>query len=366
MRFLFINQYGPPDPSPTARLLGELADFLRRGGHEVAVVCQRQDYHGRPARGVRRMGRELRALASLAWAGLQVGQPAPDVVLALSSPPGVLVVAALLARWHRARLAHWAMDLYPELAVALGEVPAGLISRSVRAAMGWAYRRAALVVALDEDMRTHLRETYGINAEVLAPWPPAQAAVQIDAAHPGPVPPPWTWLYSGNLGRAHEWKTLLDAQQVLEKRGLPVHLLFQGDGAAVPEARTYADQLGLQQCRWKGYATEDGLIASFLAAGAVVVTQRPVTRGLLWPSKLAALVHLPRPILWVGPANGGIARHLTEGGRAGIFAPGQAEAVADWIEEIHRHPPVLPVSAGAQATIQAGCAALQQWLTAAK
>ena len=86
MRFLFLNQYGPPDPVPTARLLGELAEGLRGGGHEVEILSQRQSYQGRPARGGR-LKRELQASWAIFRAGLRPRGGRPDVVLALSSPP---------------------------------------------------------------------------------------------------------------------------------------------------------------------------------------------------------------------------------------------------------------------------------------
>ena len=105
MRLLFLNQYGPPDSPPTARLLGELAEFLRARGHSVEILSQSQTYQGRPARGGGRLRRELTALLSILRAGWKSRNPRPDVILALSSPPGLPVVGALLAWRHRARLA---------------------------------------------------------------------------------------------------------------------------------------------------------------------------------------------------------------------------------------------------------------------
>ncbi len=244
MRILCLNQYGPPDPAPTARLLGDVAEFLRGRGHGVIIVSSRQagedyrDQGGRPAKS--RVRRELGALARLLWAGgrARVDGQRPEVILALSSPPCVLVLAALLARWHGARLAHWAMDLYPDLALELGEVRVGRAYAAVAGLMRWAYGQCAVVVALDEDMRGHLQSVYGLgNVRVLPPWGPAMPEnPKSQIPNPkgekagGGTEGPWTWLYSGNLGRAHEWETLLEGQRLLETRGVPVDLVFQGSG----------------------------------------------------------------------------------------------------------------------------------------
>ena len=45
-RFLFVNQFVPPDPAPTARLAGDVAGELKRRGHEVVFVGDDSDYRG--------------------------------------------------------------------------------------------------------------------------------------------------------------------------------------------------------------------------------------------------------------------------------------------------------------------------------
>lgn len=363
MRFLFLNQYGPPDPVPTARLLGELAGHLRRQGHEVEILSQSQSYHGRPARGGSRLRRELTALLAILRAGWSRKRARPDMVFALTSPPGLLVIAALLARRHRTPLAHWAMDLYPELALALGETGPNVVYRGLQKAMRWAYRRCALVIALDEDMQAHLQSVYGVaNVRVLEPWPSTDSGQPTVTA--GEPETPWTWLYSGNLGRAHEWRTLLDAQSLLELRRVPVRLVFQGDGASRPAAMAYAGSIGLQRCAWKGYVPEAELTTSLLRAQVLVATQRPETRGLLWPSKLALLERLPRPVLYVGPVDGAIANRLRQRTGTGIFAPGQAEEIAAWIENHQRAavPVIDPKNQPAATTMIDGCRQLEKWL----
>jgi glycosyltransferase involved in cell wall biosynthesis len=326
VRVLFLNQYFPPDPAPTGVLLKELADRLVAAGHTVDFVASRQAYRGAQQKGGR-MLREVWALARMLLDGLCRARP--DVVLSATSPPCLLIVATVVAAWHRARSVHWAMDLYPEIAVALGEIREGALAGVVRKLMGWGYRRAAVVVALDEDMAERLRH-YSVQAQCIRPWVFSSVLAHLAEAR-GEQQQPWTWIYSGNLGRAHEWETLLQAQAILEKRDAEIRLLFQGGGPAWPAAQARARELGLRQCAWTGYVDEADLPSSLLRGAALVVTQLPAAQGLLWPSKLGLILSLPRPMFWVGPTDGAIARLLEKAPQAGIFAPGQAASIADWL-----------------------------------
>jgi hypothetical protein len=329
VRFLFLNQYFPPDPAPTGILLRELGDDLVKKGHEVEYIASGQNY--RAAKKGSRMMREAFALVSMLARGLFARRA--DVVISGTSPPCLLFAAALIAKWHCAKSAHWAMDLYPELALALGELHDSFATRRIAALMRWAYRRTDLVVALDDDMASHLKK-YGVNAEVIAPWLPRSLAGDGDSSALRAPSPEFVWIYSGNLGRAHEWATLLDAQALLEQRGSTWRLIFQGGGPSWPLGQERARELGLKNCEWKNYADKKDLRSSLLACHALIATQKPETRGLLWPSKLALLRHLPRPLVWIGDPDGAIARELRLMPHAGIFAPGQARELADWLENL--------------------------------
>jgi hypothetical protein len=356
VRFLFLNQYFPPDPAPTGILLRELADHLTGHGHTVEFVAAQQEYRaGQRQDG--RLAREMAALLRMAWSGIR--RQRPDVVIAGTSPPGLTFVAALVARWHRARAVHWIMDLYPEIAVALGEIRPGLLAKTVSCAMGWAYRDAKRVIALDEDMAERIRRS-GVEPAVVPPW-----VFDSILAQPLPVltpSEPWTWIYSGNLGRAHEWQTLLEAQTLLEKADADITLVFQGGGPAWPAAQARAQALGLRNCQWLPYAKEADLPTTLLRAQACAVTQLPAARGCLWPSKLGLVLTLPRPIAWVGPTDSAIARELRLYPHAGIFAPGDARALADWLLMLRQHPVIIPGSAVLDARAQR-TRSLATWLS---
>ena len=327
MRILFLNQYFPPDPAPTGILFREVAEALEAEGHTVDFVAARQDYRPGQQKGGR-MAREFVALGRMLIDGLR--RPRADVVISGSSPPCLLVVATLIALWHRAKSIHWVMDLYPEIAVALREMSDGPLARFLGALMGWCYRRAACIIVLDEDMADRVRR-HGVEPEIIRPWVFASMLPRLAEASEKPDAD-WMWMYSGNLGRAHEWETLLQTQALLEKRGIGIRLRFQGAGPSWPTARARAAELGLRRCEWTGYAAETDLPSALLRSSVLVVTQLPETQGLLWPSKLGLALSLPRAILWIGPPDGAIAKMLRPFSHAGIFIPGQAREIADWLE----------------------------------
>jgi colanic acid biosynthesis glycosyl transferase WcaI len=327
MRVLFLNQYFPPDPAPTGILFREIADDLTRLGHDVDFVDAGQDYRAAQGRGGR-MKRELAALRRMLAEGKS--RPRADVVVSGTSPPCLAVIADRVARRHRARHFHWAMDVYPEIAIELGEIGRGsLVGKITGWMIGRAYRRCARVIALDADMAVRLRR-HSIETELIRPW----VFAGILGHTPAEIQPDeeWTWIYSGNLGRAHEWETLLQAQQRLEQRGAEARLLFQGGGPSFPLAKLRAAELGLRRCEFRDYVPDAELRTSLLRCHALAVTQLPSVQGLLWPSKLGLVMTLPRPILFVGPPEGAIAAALREFPHAGIFAPGDAGGVAAWLE----------------------------------
>jgi colanic acid biosynthesis glycosyl transferase WcaI len=335
MRILILNQYAPPDPAPTARLVSELAAELVADGHSVAIIGTDQSYRQPRSKKEIRLIRELRALSDLFLKGLKSEHP--DIILCTSSPPGLLVLATVLCLLKRARSVHWALDLYPDLVFALGKKLPILLRVFLHGVTKWSYRRATKVVTLDADMQRRIWMEYGVRAEIIRPWL-LHREFPSDLSYPPKEE--FAWLYSGNLGRAHDWKTLVEAQAQLEMANLPIRLVFQGDGPGRLPARQLAESLRLRHVEWLPYAPEEHLIESLLARHVMVVTLKSAAQGLLWPSKLGLVMMLPRPIVFVGPTGGAIAQELSRECGAKVLEPGDAQALANHIQSIyHSWPP---------------------------
>ncbi len=298
----------------------------RRTGHEVVFASSGQDYRG-GQRGGSRLLRELRGLWALLWAALGAGRV--DAVVSATSPPMLVVVAAVVAKLRRARHYHWLFDMYPELAIALGEIPDGALARLFCRRPRWAYRRA--------DCRGGPRRRHGRPPESmrrnrpdhppLGPRLPAKSPCLLFLAFlPDSHPPtsgstPATWAAPTNGGPC--WTPSASSRP-------PAPRGASSSRAAAPHgplAQEYAGQLGLTRCDWRPYVPEEQLPASLLAADVLIVTQKPETCGLLWPSKLALVTALPRPILWVGPTDRAIARDLARCRRPASSRPAMPPAL---------------------------------------
>lgn len=322
-----VNQFVPPDLAPTSRLLGDLSKGLEQRGWRTRFLGVGASYRQGSLGGMRRWARDFWAHVRLLFGGLFAARP--DVILCLTDPPVLVFTMRWLAFLRGAKLVHWPMDIYPQIAVALGALrKESFLYRGLSRAASSAISNCTAVVPLDDDMKRVLSPSASQTS--LAPWVPE--GIVIPENPPLPLSSRVRWIYSGNLGRAHDFETVLRTQKILEEANAPFDLVFQGAGALRSAAQQLATELGLKHCNWLGYARDDALVTSLLSAHVLIATQRLETKGLLWPSKLALLQTLPRPIVWVGATDGAIATLLRlRGELTGIFAPGAWDALADWL-----------------------------------
>jgi len=325
MRLLLLNQYGLASGAPTGRILSELGSGLRERGHDVVFLTTDSAY-GKPCRGLRRIFHEVLAHLNLAWRSLWCRKV--DAVISLTSPACLAVTAAAIAKLHRARHFHWAMDLYPDVGVRLGELKSGALTRVLTRLMRGAYQAADRVVTLDEDMRDYLQQNYGVDSAVMEPFPP-------EVSWPEVAPnslPSRRWLYSGNFGRAHEIEVLLQIQKRLEDRHLSAELILQGQGPQFISSRSAAGQLDLQSVQWRAPAPQEALGEALLQSDVLVVTRKAEMKGLLLPSKLMLAELSGRTVLWIGDTDGKTAQRLKAEGRHGVFTMDEVEPMATWLQ----------------------------------
>lgn len=328
-RVVFVNRYFHPDHSATSQIASDLAFHLASRGWEVTAITGRQRYDDATAKlpasesvgGVRILrvwstrfgraglpGRAVDYATFYASSFLALARQPQSIVVAATDPPLLSVVAAFASR----RVVNWIQDLFPEVAEALGiRVP------FVKRIRDWSLRRAKANVVLGDLMAVRVPK-----AVVIHNW--ADAALR-------PVEGPagaFTVGYSGNLGRAHEFETIVGAMRKLPD----VRFVFTGGGAQLAAVKAAAPS----NAEFRAYVPRERLSESLSSADAHLVSLQPSLEGLIVPSKFYGVLAVARPVIFIGARDGELAR-LIDTYRCGVVVdPGDVEGLVRAVEALAR------------------------------
>jgi len=335
---LFVNRFYAPDESATSQMLTDLAEALVRSGVEVEVLCSRQLYGDARAdlptrevlRGVRvrrvtttRFGRDSLVGRAVDYATFYLCAAAcllarvhrGDVLVVKTDPPLLSLVGWLAVRCRGARLVNWLQDLYPEVAsrLALSPVPRS-VEALIRIARDRSLATAQINVVLGSRMREYLIER-GISAariSICENWADESrlrpvAASQSELRLRLGIGNSFVVAYSGNLGRAHDATTILEAACASQSDADIVFLMI-GGGAGMRSLEMQVRARGLTNFRFAPYQPREALSDSLAAGDVHLVSLRPELEGLIVPSKLYGILAAGRPVVFIGDPDGELAR----------------------------------------------------------
>ena len=346
-------------------MLSDLAFFLSGEGRSVHVVTSRLRYDRPeetllPSEDVRnitvhrvwtsRFGRHFlpgRAMDYLtfylvaSWKIFRLlGQG--DVVITKTDPPMISVPVAWIARVRGAKLINWLQDLFPEVAMAL-EVKGlkGPIGRFLLRMRNKSLQSAAMNVVIGERMKDRL-VAEGIpeqrinvihnwaDGDVIRPRPSHHSSYRREWG----LEDKFVVGYSGNLGRAHEFDTILDAATQLRSEK-NIAFLFIGGGAQRERVEEEGLSRGLDNLVFQAYQPREMLSESLGVPDVHLVSLRPELEGLIVPSKFYGILAAGKPALFIGDPQGEIASILDEGGVGQSIQSGDSEALAQQILELN-------------------------------
>jgi glycosyltransferase involved in cell wall biosynthesis len=199
--------------------------------------------------------------------------------------------------------------------------------------------RATLNVALGELMASRLRhQAPRVRVEVVHNWADGRSVRPVNPID-NRLRRDWALgdrfvvAYSGNMGRAHEFETILQACERLRQRH-DIVFLFIGAGAQRAPIEAQAASRGLANLLFFPFQPREHLAMSLSAADVHLVTLHPALEGLIVPSKFYGIAAAGRPTLFVGDRRGEIARILEKGGCGISVETGDAGELAAAIERM--------------------------------
>lgn len=368
MRVLLFTQFFPPEIGATQTRLHAFARGLAERGHDVEVICEipnhpqgvvHQGFRGRAvvrreedgfrvrhvwvATAPSKTTRTRLAFYASYAAGASIvasALPRPDVILASSPPLPVAAAAALVAKRHRVPWVMDVRDLWPEAAVALGELSNARLLAWAERLERRLYEDAAAIVTVTEPFGDLIAEKTS-DPEKISLIPNGTTRLWVDGAQVEPdrrsleLPESqFLWTYAGNVGTAQGLEAAVDAAAAL---GEGFRLLILGDGPALTALQKHAQAVAPDRVMFRGQVAPEEAVRHVRASDALLVplSGHPILRTFV-PSKLFDFCAAGRPVIVA--AAGEPARLGEAAGAAVAVPPDDAEQLAAALRRLRGDP----------------------------
>jgi colanic acid biosynthesis glycosyl transferase WcaI len=371
MRILYLSQYFPPEAGATQTRAYETARNLVRLGHHVSMLAEipnhpagvifpeyrgklidRSDLDGIDVMRVwvktspvknftSRMLFYLSYMLNATLAGLLVARGRYDLIYASSPPLFVGGAALALSALRRIPLVFEVRDLWPQIAVALGEL-------TQPAAIRWAtrleqacYRRARAVVVVTQGDRQRLLERglpeqklihipNGANLELFQERPEAGRRVRRELGLEGK----FVAIYAGIHGLAQGLETLVEAARQLVDHP-NIQLLLIGEGPRKSSIQELLQEYGLENVCLLPEQPRERIPDYLSAADVALIPLKNLAffKGTI-PSKLFDSWACRRPVIL---SVDGEARKIVADAGGGVYIePEDPHALAAALVELER------------------------------
>ncbi len=373
MRILYLSQYFPPEVGATQTRAYEMARSLVTTGHHVTVITEFPNhpkgiipptYHGKwlerseldgievirvwvktsPTKNFRtRLVFYFSYMINAALAGLFLVKGKYDAIYATSPPLFVGGAALAISYLRRIPLLFEVRDLWPESAVAMGELSnpkAIMLSEWLEKAC---YQRARQIIVVTKGIYNRLIERgyapdklslifNGANVDLFYFQPEAGQAVRQQLG----LQDKFIVMYAGIHGLAQGLETIVEAAFLLSSQP-DIHFLLVGEGPVKEQMMSLAQQRNLVNITFHPEVPHTHMPA-FLSAAAVTLV--PLRRLALFegalPSKMFDAWACQRPTL---VSINGEAKQALLQAQAGLFIePENPTALVKAILELRADP----------------------------
>jgi colanic acid biosynthesis glycosyl transferase WcaI len=292
-----------------------------------------------------RIGNAL--LIMVGWLIRLLRLPRSDVIVVGSDPQfSQLLFPPLRALLRPKVLAYWCFDVFPEAILAAGvQGPVRWGAKLMRHLVGRAYRSVDLMVDLGLCMRARLdAHNHQARRETFTPW----ALVEAEK----PAPPDLATrremfgdatlaiLYSGNMGKAHDFMPFLHLARVLNRIDPKIVFCFACRGNRVDELKATITSRDTN-VRLAPFAEESELEKRLNAADIHLLSLRPEWAGVVVPSKFFGSLAVGKPVIYAGPDFSSIAGWVREFDVGMVLTEDNFRTVVQELLRISQNPDML-------------------------
>ena len=375
MKILVItNHYWPEEFKIT-----ELAENLVHKGHDVTVMSGIPNYPAGkffPGYGLFRKRQEerngvtiyrmpliprgsgrrrmltlnyLSSAASFCVHSLWHGRKKFDAIFVFNTSPATIGLPALVIRkLYKSPVVMWVLDLWPESISATAAIRKPVILNSIRRLMKSIYKRCDKILISSRGFENSIQAIGGYEGEyVYFPnWIDQPDSHDIDASQLPDLPEGFKIVFTGNVGAAQDFETVLEsAEQLRHHRDL--HWIIVGDGRKSQWLAEQVQHRGLENCfHLLGRFPVAAMPYFQSQADAFLLPLRdaPIF-SLTVPRKLQAYLAAGKPVI---ASIAGEGADLVNDANAGVTCKPQSPALlTDAVKKLLAMPPAARAQLGA-------------------
>jgi glycosyltransferase involved in cell wall biosynthesis len=337
---IFVHSFFCPDYSAGSQMLSDLSFYFAENGFRVSVITSRRLYDGSrvslpPYEKIHKVniyrtwssnfGRKNIIGRTIDYLSLEFSLAVKllcmikkkDIVILMTDPPLLSVVMSPIVKIKGGIIVNWLQDLFPEVAVSAGLINSiSIINKIITNIRNKCLDYAVRNVVIGYRMHDYL-VGIGANPEKLIRIPNWSdgSAINPICSNNNTLRKEWGLKgkfvvgYSGNLGRAHDISTFLEAMEQL-RHDSHIVFLFIGGGIGMRELEKKARETQLNNVIFKPYQPRNLLHLTLNVADVHWVTLEPKMEGFIVPSKIYGILAAGRPIIFLGDEDGEISREI--------------------------------------------------------
>ncbi len=360
---LILYHFFYPDDVVSSRHFSDFAQELVKRGWKVTVLtsnrycrypekkidCKRETWEGvqivRTFRPPWNQANNYLRLANSLW--LMIGWgfrlctlPRADTIIIGTDPQFAALMFPFLRFMKRAKiLVHWCYDLYPEAIVADNSNRSGkLYTKGLKFLMKQAYKSIDILVDIGACMRK-LLNAYNHKAQsaTLVPWALAEPhnvkepdmAIRKELFGDAKL----ALLYSGNMGKAHEFMLFLKLARAVYKKNPHIVFCFACRGNMAMEIEKAVSSSD-QNIRFASFTEESDLEKRLGSADIHMLSLKPEWNGVVVPSKFFGSLASGRAVLYAGSEDSDIGEWIKEFKVGMILTENNIDHIADQLLQI--------------------------------
>ena len=355
-------QYYPPDFAATGQLIENLSNGLSEKNVKIKIFTSMPNYafteKDPPLREKKNNKLIIRSRISRIWKikkgnklvnGLIFSFSCLSKILFMnknstsliitSAPPFLPLLFLALYKMRKFKFILVVYDIYPDVLINLKIFPDNFILfKCWKQLNNYIYKYASSIVVLTESMKKNIianNDSIEKKVKVIPSWSIVQDiepiskqnnwfAKKYDLVHKFVV------MYSGNQGRNHDLKTLIESANNLKNYKDIVFCLI-GDGPQNLYLKTLCKKLNLKNCIFLPYQEKDVLPFSFTSADLAIISINSEADGLIAPSKLYGHLAASNPICVISPKDSYLQKMIKKYKFGKWFENGNHKDLSDWI-----------------------------------